>query len=77
MAPKPPRKKPLTADQVREKFRKEGKTVKQWAIENKFDPNRVYRVLGGFDKALYGKGYEIAVRLGLKLPPEQDASADE
>lgn len=73
MAPKPPRKKPLTPEQVKEKFRKQGTTTKQWALENGYDPNRVYRVLNGFDKALYGKGHEIAVKLGLKMPSELEA----
>lgn len=77
MTPKPPRKKaPLTADQVREKFAKEGKTIKQWAKENNYDPNRVYRVLAGLEKCLYGKSHEIAVKLGLKVVPDPDGSGD-
>jgi gp16 family phage-associated protein len=77
MAPKPPRKKLLTPEQVKAKFHKEGKTVKQWAIENGYDPNRVYRVLGGFDKALWGKAHEIAVKLGMKAATEQEDGTDE
>lgn len=77
MTPKPARHKgPLTPAQVREKFRREGKTIKGWAIENEYDPNRVYRVLAGLDKCLYGKGHEIAVKLGLKVAPPADDAAE-
>jgi gp16 family phage-associated protein len=64
----------MTPDQVRAKFKREGKTVRAWAEENNYDPNRVYRVLGGFDKCLYGKGHDIAVALGIKkaTPPSVD-----
>ncbi len=55
-----------TPQQVRERMRRDGKTLKQWAVENGYRPNNVYRVMGGIDKGYYGQAHEIAVRLGLK-----------
>ncbi|WP_435609876.1 DNA-binding protein [Pseudomonas knackmussii] len=58
--------KALTADQVKERFRLAGKTFTDWANENGYTRNEVYRVLNGQAKANYGKAHEIAVKLGLK-----------
>lgn len=58
--------KALTADQVKERFRLAGKTFTDWAKENGYTRNEVYRVLNGQAKANYGKAHEIAVKLGLK-----------
>lgn len=58
--------KALTADQVKENFRRTGKTITRWAIENGYTRNEVYRVLNGQAKAHYGKAHDIAVKLGLK-----------
>ncbi|NMX60218.1 DNA-binding protein [Pseudomonas sp. WS 5079] len=58
--------KALTADQVKENFRRVGKTITQWAIENGYSRTSVYRVLNGQDKAHYGRAHDIAVKLGLK-----------
>ena len=43
----------LTVDKLKENFEKKGK-------------RDVYLVVGGQRKARYGKGHEIAVKLGLK-----------
>ena len=56
----------LTLEQLRANFAKEGKTLAQWARENGYKPRDVYLVTGGLNKAKYGKGHEIAVKLGLK-----------
>ncbi|GAA5784678.1 DNA-binding protein [Chitiniphilus shinanonensis] len=56
----------MTPAQVKAKFRSEGKTFTQWAEENGYSRNQVYRVLNGTDKGHYGKAHEIAVALGLK-----------
>ncbi len=58
--------KSLSPEQVKERFRARGITVTQWAEENGYPRNAVYRVLNGFDKARYGRAHEIAVALGLK-----------
>ena len=58
-----------TPQQVRERMRREGKTLRQWAEENGYHPHNVYRVMGGIDKGYYGTAHEIAVKLGLKPAP--------
>lgn len=57
-----------TPDQVRAEFRQRGMPISQWARENGYDLNKVYRVLSGIEKGYYGKAHEIAVKLGLKEP---------
>lgn len=56
----------MTPDQIKQNFRQRGMTFSQWARDNGYPPNRVLRVLNGFDKAYYGKAHEIAVKLGMK-----------
>lgn len=63
----------MTPDQVRAKLKREGKTIKTWAEERGYAPNRVYRILGGFEKCDYGKSHDIAVALGLKKDPKAGA----
>lgn len=61
-----------TPEQVRQRFRSEGKPLSQWARENGYPPIAVYRVMGGIDKGNYGRSHEIAVKLGLKAEPASD-----
>ncbi|EEI9451724.1 DNA-binding protein [Salmonella enterica subsp. enterica serovar Javiana] len=56
----------MTAEQVKRLLRQQGKTITEWANEHGYTRNDVYRVLNGQVKANYGKGHEIAVKLGLK-----------
>lgn len=56
----------MTPVQVKSKFKREGITITQWAKKNGYDRHRVYLVLNGQNKALYGEGHEIAVKLGMK-----------
>lgn len=56
----------LTVEKIKENLEKQGKTLAQWARENGYSPRDVYLVIGGQNKAKYGKGHEIAVKLGLK-----------
>ncbi|EAQ6128993.1 DNA-binding protein [Salmonella enterica] len=56
----------MTADQVKRRLHQQGKTITEWAAEHGYSRGDVYRVLNGQVKAKYGKGYEIAVKLGLK-----------
>lgn len=65
----------MTPMQIKQKFRREGKTFAAWAQEHGYEPNRVYRVLNGIDKGHYGQAHEIAVKLGLKSSPEQQHAA--
>jgi gp16 family phage-associated protein len=55
-----------TPEQVKAQFRREGKTFKDFATENKYPYGEVVRVVNGINKARRGRGHEIAVRLGLK-----------
>ncbi|WP_374351648.1 DNA-binding protein [Chitinimonas sp.] len=66
--------KPKTPEQVKQSFRQSGMTFTDWARNNGYPKNAVYRVLNGFDKANYGRAHEIAVKLGLKPNPEQLAA---
>lgn len=59
----------LTPEQVKRQLAQNGITTTEWAAKNGYSKNAVYRVLNGFDKALYGKSHEIAVKLGLKADP--------
>ncbi|EBV0925933.1 DNA-binding protein [Salmonella enterica] len=56
----------MTAEQVKHRLRQQGKTITEWAAEHGYSRGDVYRVLNGQAKANYGKGHEIAVKLGLK-----------
>lgn len=56
----------MTAEQVKRRLHQQGKTITEWATEHGYSRGDVYRVLNGQVKAKYGKGYEIAVKLGLK-----------
>lgn len=54
------------ANAVKQRLYAEGTTLKQWAEDNGYSPTQVYRVMRGENKALYGEGHAIAVKLGLK-----------
>lgn len=55
----------MTPQQIKKAFHQEGKTITDWAREYGFNRNHVYQVLSGRCKGLYGKGYKIAVKLGI------------
>lgn len=55
-----------TGQQVKADFVACGDTIHAWAIRNGFDPSETYRVINGYNKATKGKGFEIAVALGMK-----------
>jgi len=59
-------KKPLTAEQVKDNFRRCGVTFTAWALAHGYTRNEVYRVLNGQHKGNYGRSHEIAVKLGMK-----------
>lgn len=60
--------KPQTPAEVKKRLRNEGKTIKQFAEENGFNYVEVLRVMNGTIKGVRGRGHEIAVKLGLKVP---------
>ncbi|WP_019672286.1 DNA-binding protein [Psychrobacter lutiphocae] len=59
---------PKTPDQVRAELYERGITLKQWAQINGYPVPEVYKIMSGERKGLYGRGHEIAVKLGLKIP---------
>ena len=62
-----------TGEQVKQDFIACGDTVHAWAVRNNFDPSEVYRVINGYNKATKGKGFQIAVALGMKAKPTINA----
>jgi gp16 family phage-associated protein len=62
--------KAMTSQQVKANLSAQGLTVKQWAKQNGYDSETVYKVLQGVRKCNYGRGHEIAVALGLKPKPQ-------
>ena len=65
----------LTTPRFKALLRSQGKTIRQWAVENGFPPNAVYRVLNGVDKANFGRALDIAVKAGIKSVPEERLAA--
>lgn len=63
----------MTPEQVKAKFLREGITFSEWSKQNGFSRHAVYLVLNGQCKAKYGKGHEIAIKLGIKASPDAHA----
>lgn len=60
-----------TPEQIKNELYQQGLTLKDWAKQNGYKPNQVYRVMNGESKALYGIGHEIAIKLGLKSQSQE------
>lgn len=56
----------MTLDQVKKKFDKEGKTLKQFAEEHSLNYRTVICVMNGVNKGRRGEAHRVAVALGLK-----------
>jgi len=57
----------MTAEQVKEYLRREGKTMKAWSEERGVtDYALVRRLMNGLNKGRYGKAHKVAVALGIK-----------
>lgn len=56
----------MTPEQLKQQFLQRGETFADWAAQNGYRRYEVYRVVNGQCKARFGKGHEIAVKLGLK-----------
>jgi len=56
----------MTTAQFKALLRRQGKTIRQWAEENDFPPEAVYRALNGVEKGNFGRAHEILVRAGIK-----------
>lgn len=55
-----------TPAEARAELQRQGVSITQWAIANKFSPNLVFEVLGGRKKCIRGQAHDIAIRLGIK-----------
>lgn len=64
----------MTIDQFKSLLRCQGKTIRQWAEENNFPPEAVYRVLNGVLKGNHGRAHDILARAGIKQPDERLAA---
>lgn len=53
-------------EQVKTEFRKKGISFSDWAKENNFPPELVYRVLKMNRPPIRGESHKIAVKLGIK-----------
>mgnify|MGYP000922332657 FL=1 len=56
----------MTAHSFKAWLRSQGKTINQWAVENGFPVNAVYRALNGVEKGYYGQSYAILNAAGIK-----------
>ncbi len=65
---------PLTPAQVKRQLWLKGSTLKAWASDNGYAYSTVSAVMSGKIKLTrnYGKGYDIAVKLGLIIDRESD-----
>lgn len=64
--------RPQTPEQIRQRLRNEGKTLKALAAEHGFLYRDVINVMTGRIKGVRGHGHHIAVTLGLKVPGTTD-----
>lgn len=58
--------KTRTREEVRERFRRRGQTVAQWARQHGYGYQQVLDVLNGRTRGNYGQAHNIAVALGIK-----------
>lgn len=57
---------PEQLQKVKDKFKREGQKISDFARSHGFAPNKVHQVLNGQLKGNYGQAHEIAKALGLK-----------
>ncbi len=53
-------------NQVKDDFLNSGKSIAEWARENNFSPDLVYRILKNNRIPQRGESHKIAVQLGIK-----------
>lgn len=63
----------MTGKQVKRKLWNEGSTLKEWAAQNGYSARLVSDVVRGVNRGTYGKGHEIAVRLGMVEAEKENA----
>lgn len=57
---------PQSLERAKHRIYNQGKTIREWALENHFNPLLVYRFLQGTQKGRNGESHRIAVALGVK-----------
>lgn len=57
-----------TGEQVKQELWAQGSNLKKWAAENNYDYRAVGDVIRGRNHGTYGRGHEIAVKLGMQKP---------
>ena len=58
--------------QVRDDFIKSGISIAEWARDNNFSPDLVYRILKNNKVPRRGESHKIAVKLGIKEQKDMD-----
>lgn len=68
MTPNGPRMRtrPMTREQARDEFTRQGITIREWAKEHGLPERTVYEVLAGRKKGVRGDAHRAAVLLGIK-----------
>ena len=69
-------KKLRTGAEVREEFRRTGRSVASWARAHGFEVREVHGVLSGAKRGLRGNVHKIAVLLGMKAGVIVEEAAD-
>lgn len=64
----------MTVPSFKAWLRSQGKTIRQWAAENGFPVNAVYRALNGVEKGYYGQSYAILNTAGIKRNDDRRAA---
>lgn len=59
-------------NQVKDDFSSTGKSIAEWARENNFSPDLVYRILKTNKIPKRGESHKIAVKLGIKEQKTMD-----
>ncbi len=59
-------------EQVKKEFSEIGKSYAEWARENNFSPDLVYRILKNNRIPKRGESHHIAVKLGIKEQKDMD-----
>ena len=65
-------KRPLSPLQVKRQLWSRGTNLKAWAVENGYSYHLVSNVMRGVNRLTYGKGRDIAIKLGMLIPDEHD-----
>lgn len=66
----------MTIQSFKTRLRNQGKTIRQWAVDNGFPPSAVYRALNGIEKGHFGQAHAILVAAGIKQADAEQAGAE-